>query len=92
MMFMCCIRQINKNYLSTKGTGRDYILSSFFRNNINRFPAYSRKISVVQTNKPADLLTVALWKIDDPAPNHGQRHKGPSACMPQLRVQAPLFP
>jgi hypothetical protein len=92
MMFTRCIRQINKNYLSTKGTGSDYILSSFFGNNKNKSSAYSRKISVVQTNKPADLLTVALWKVDDTAPNHGQRHKGPSACMPQLRVQAPLFP
>lgn len=32
--------------------------------------------------KPTDLLTMALWKIDDPASNGGQRHEGPSACMP----------
>jgi len=40
----------------------------------------------------ADLLTMALRKVDDPAPNHRQGHKGPSACMPQLGVQTPLFP
>jgi hypothetical protein len=39
-----------------------------------------------------NLLTMALWKVDYPVPNHRQRHQGPSACMPQLRVQTPLFP